>query len=82
MDGLIYFGIVAVIVAAVYFFYSRQQKRFNKILGELKQVYEQELRNATKQSALQAGRNYYAALRGGRLSVYDEQAIANDISTM
>jgi hypothetical protein len=80
--GIIFFCVTIIIVVAVIFFYSRHPKRYNKVLQELKQSYEHELRHGTKQSALQVGRNYYAALRGGRLSVYDEQAIANDISTM
>lgn len=33
-----------------------------------------------RESALVAGRRYYARLRGGRLSIYDEQALTNDLS--
>jgi len=50
--------------------------------GRLKRNYEMALRGTDKAAALQAGRKYYSFLRGGRLTIYDEQAIANDISTM
>jgi hypothetical protein len=33
-----------------------------------------------RESTLQAGRKYYARLRGGKLSIYDEQALTNDLS--
>lgn len=75
--AIIVIAVITIIVWAV-----RYQMRQNKRLKDLKRTYELELRNGNKQSALQAGRNYYAALRGGQLSIYDEQAIANDLSTM
>ncbi|WP_242055197.1 MULTISPECIES: hypothetical protein [Nostocales] len=33
-----------------------------------------------RETALNAGRKYYATIRGGILSIYDEQALANDLS--
>ena len=52
--------------------------------AQLKSAYDRALKGTDKAAALQAGRAYYAALRGpGKtLTIYDEQAIANDISTM
>jgi len=38
--------------------------------------------NRLRDSALQAGRKYYSSLRGGILTIYDEQAIANDLSSI
>ena len=38
--------------------------------------------NRLRDSALQAGRKYYASLRGGILTIYDEQAIANDLASI
>ena len=32
--------------------------------------------------ALDAGRNYYGIMRGSAISIYDEQAIQNDLSTI
>lgn len=48
----------------------------------LKQRYELALRGKDKQVALAAGRAYYSELRGGNLTIYDEQAIANDLAAM
>lgn len=49
----------------------------------LKQEYESALSGSDKKAALKAGRLYYATGRKDKaLTVYDEQAIANDLSTM
>ena len=49
----------------------------------LKQIYDATLRGTDKAAALRAGRAYYQSLRGSKpLTIYDEQAIANDLSTM
>lgn len=50
--------------------------------NKLKSEYEEALRGTNKQRALKAGRAYYSALRSGTLTIYDEQAITNDISAM
>jgi len=51
-------------------------------LSRLKQNYKDALNSYDKAKALQAGRNYYSYLRGGKLTIYDEQAITNDLMTM
>lgn len=49
----------------------------------LKANYDRALQGTDKKAALDAGRAYYAALRGGKkLTIYDEQAITNDLSAM
>lgn len=54
-----------------------------KRIAALKRYYEELLQRTDKRAALDAGRAYYAALRGNHtLTVYDEQAITNDLSTM
>ena len=50
----------------------------NKLKGE----YEASLKGTDKEKALKAGRAYYSALRSGSLTIYDEQAIANDLHSM
>lgn len=35
-----------------------------------------------REAALVAGRRYYASLRNGQLSIYDEQALNNDLLTI
>ena len=50
---------------------------------KLKAEYDEALKSGDRGRALQAGRAYYAALRtGSTLTIYDEQAIANDLKTM
>lgn len=72
---LIFIVIVGGIIAMIYNNHNRNQK--------LKEEYDQALRGKDKKLALEAGRKYYSALRGkGKLTIYDEQAITNDLSTM
>lgn len=49
---------------------------------KLKEEYDEALRGTDKKNALEAGRKYYRSLRGGNLTIYDEQAITNDLNTM
>jgi hypothetical protein len=66
----------AIILIAVNVMTSRNK-------AKLKEQYQQALKGSNKGRALQAGRAYYAAIRdGGKLTVYDEQAINNDLATM
>lgn len=52
-------------------------------LKTLKRQYEQALKGADKRAALDAGRAYYSYMRDGKApTIYDEQAITNDLSTM
>lgn len=49
---------------------------------KLRRIYDEALNGADKRAALNAGRAYYQNIRKGKLTIYDEQAITNDISTM
>jgi hypothetical protein len=54
---------------------------------EKSEVYEEEykksLKGADKSLALELGRKYYGSLReNGRVTIYDEQAITNDLNSM
>jgi hypothetical protein len=60
------------------FLYVLNQKKIKQI----KEDYDIALKGTDKKAALEAGRKYYKAARGGQLSIYDEQAITNDINTM
>lgn len=52
-------------------------------LKQLKENYDNALKGTDKRVALETGRAYYSALRGdGKLTIYDEQAITNDLSAM
>ncbi|GAA4748935.1 hypothetical protein GCM10023229_31970 [Flavisolibacter ginsenosidimutans] len=53
-----------------------------EFLAKLEQQYKEALRSSDKHRALELGRNYYRYKRNGELTVYDEQALANDLATM
>jgi outer membrane protein assembly factor BamD (BamD/ComL family) len=60
-------------------------KNYKKKEAEKKRLYEEyqsALRSGNKAEALAAGRKYYGFLRKGSLTIYDEQAMTNDLSTM
>lgn len=58
------------------------QQSFNHKSAKLYNEYMNALSEQDKQKALEAGRKYYRHMRFGRLTVYDEQAISNDLSVM
>lgn len=78
--------IFGAIVIIVIFFILRLSGRFTmkdrEIIEQLKKEYEDALKSGDKYNALCKGRKYYSAIRGGKLAIYDEQALANDISTI
>lgn len=77
MDTSIFWTIVIIvgIIAFVYFSFKR--------LAQLKAEYEEALKGLDKRKALEVGRKYYSHKRSkGLLTIYDEQAIANDIAAM
>lgn len=55
--------------------------RKNKTLETLWEAYNAARASGDREKALEAGRAYYRRRRG-RLNMYDEQAIANDLNTM
>ncbi len=76
----------AVIIGAIY--YSIQQNsKFKRQKREqyeaLEREYKDALKGYDKAKALELGRLYYGSKRrGGVLTIYDEQALTNDLSTM
>lgn len=51
--------------------------------AQIKQRYELALKGADKRAALDAGRAYYSSIRKAKiLTMYDEQAITNDLNAM
>lgn len=75
---LLLFIIIAALIGFV-FNLSSNTKR----LKELKSNYYRLLQGTDRRAALAAGRAYYGALRKDKaLTIYDEQAITNDLSTM
>jgi len=75
-----YFLGFIIVVAVIAIVNNRQNE---KSIRELKWRYDNSLKGTDKCAALEAGRAYYSALRKGKtLTIYDEQAIANDMATM
>lgn len=75
MGGLLFLALIIAIGIAI------ANSRKNE-LNKLKEAYDSALKGNNKSIALAAGRAYYSAMRKGKLTIYDEQAIANDLSTM
>jgi type II secretory pathway pseudopilin PulG len=79
MNPFIALAITAVIIMAVIQNNINKRKKIQK----LKMAYEQLLKGNNKKMALDAGRAYYSALRKNKvLTIYDEQAITNDLGAM
>lgn len=76
-----FFGIISVLVVAIVLVIYNMKKEIRQ-LPQLKQNYEEALRGVNKRAALNAGRAYYSALRGGKISIYDETAMGNDLAAM
>jgi hypothetical protein len=72
---VIFFGIIIAIAVLVSNANSKKKK-------ELWDAYQQAIYSGNKRDALDKGRAYYSKLRGGKLTIYDEQALTNDLSTM
>lgn len=78
------FGLLSIPFIYVFKWIKEWQERRKKIksIPFLKYVYQSALRGGDKEKALKAGRDYYGAMRGGILTIYDEQAITNDLAAM
>jgi len=62
---------------------DNQNRKNAKERLTLKIKYDEALKGSDKRYALECGRLYYASMRkDGRLSVYDETALTNDLAAM
>ena len=77
----IYGFLIAFTVGAIYLV-RRDDKKKRANIAKLKAAYDQALLSKDKAQALTAGRIYYSAIRGGKFTTRDEQAIANDLSVL
>ena len=62
-----------------------EEERQNRVdyIKTIKEAYENALKNKNKSLVLKLGREYYSSLRAdGNLTIYDEQAIQNDLLSM
>ena len=78
----IFVGVLVAIAVAVLYFYLKSVNKSKAEIAKIKNQYDKAIRDGNKALALELGRNYYSKLRGGNLSIYDEQAITNDLSTI
>jgi hypothetical protein len=70
-------GIIVVIGVIMYLNGNSNKEKSQKLYT----AYRQALASKNKAAALEAGRAYYAFKRkDGRLTIYDEQAITNDLT--
>lgn len=60
----------------------KSDRRKRAHVAKLKADYDQALIAKNKSEALRLGRIYYSAIRGGKFTTRDEQAIANDLSVL
>ena len=82
MDALYFIIFIIAIVAFVARVIHVAQQKSNRT-KELKAEYEAALNSGDKKAALEAGRAYYSFQReDGKLTIFDEQAITNDLSVM
>jgi hypothetical protein len=84
----IFIVVIACIIGFILYTGLNDAKKNLMLADELKSQYQKALQDKNKQLALQLGRQYYTALRktsifgNGRLTIYDEQAITNDIASI
>jgi len=77
-EAMIIIAVVLIVTAILTINNTPSKKALN-----LKQKYDETLNGTDRRAALEAGRAYYRSLKDGKdLTVYDEQAIANDLNTM
>lgn len=67
------------------FLYNREKSKYETLIRkkQIESDYKEAIKGSDKVEALKLGREYYASLReDGRVTIYDEQAITNDINSM
>ena len=75
--------IVLAIFLGIMYYRNKQAEERAEYLEQLQNQYHAALRGTDKRDALNAGRMYYSALRkDGNLTLFDEQAITNDLASM
>lgn len=81
----LYWVIALLVIGVAYEAWSKasRNRKINKAFEEVRIAYEDALQSGDKALALRKGREYYAFHReGGVSTIYDEQAIQNDLSTV
>lgn len=81
-NAIIFFSAIVVLVCILLYKLITPSKASKAEIERLKQSYQDALARKDKAAAVAAGRLYYAALRGGEVTLYDEQAISNDLAAI
>ena len=85
-DAVVEFLVGTGIIAAVIYFKiilpNKKKQAFQEEAARLEKAFIDAKNGKNKAKALVAGRAYYSFLRGGSLSICDEQSLTNDLSTM
>lgn len=78
-----FIAVLAIIaIAFIFYFINKHNKKMIQAYA-IKQEYNKALASKNKPLALKLGREYYGMLRyNGILTIYDEQAIANDLASI
>lgn len=79
--GIFIFVLVFIVCWIIYKYFIGTDKD-RKAIAAIKAQYEKALQDKDKRAALTLGRQYYSKLRRGRLTIYDEQALTNDIASI
>lgn len=75
--------VLIVLFVVFIFIWAVSDSSNEKEIERLRQIYISALSDSDKKTALMAGRSYYTAARKNKsLTIFDEMAIANDLSTM
>jgi hypothetical protein len=86
-EFIIGFAIFLLVFVAPFFWIANNQKRRVRLLKQYEEAKEALRKNPNssklREKFLESGRAYYASLRDGNiLTIYDEQALNNDLSTI
>lgn len=82
LDNILGIIFLPLVLAACIWWYLFIKKKERAKALLLKGAYDKAIAAGDRKAALEAGRAYYSSLRDGKLTIYDEQAIANDLATI
>lgn len=83
---VVFVSIIVIILIGIVLMALRDNKdnaSYREKVKHMQHLYDAALKGKDRKAALEAGRSYYSiARKGGAPTLYDEQAMANDLSTM
>lgn len=79
---IIFMAALVLVICVVAYLLLKPERASKAEIERLQREYKDALARKDKAAAVDAGRKYYAALRGGDLTIFDEQAISNDLAAI